>query len=66
MLGHESGIDLAHRLAEASPDGPAIILISTHAEADFTDLIREAPVAGFVSKSELSAIAIRRLAGTNP
>jgi CheY-like chemotaxis protein len=63
MLGRESGIDLAHRLAEANPAGPAIILISTHAEADFTDLIREAPVAGFVAKSELSASAIRRVAG---
>jgi CheY-like chemotaxis protein len=65
MLGRESGIELAHRLAEASPDGPAIILISTHAEADFTDLIREAPVAGFIPKSELSASAIRRLTGTD-
>jgi DNA-binding NarL/FixJ family response regulator len=65
MLGRESGIDLAYRLAEASPDGPVIILISTHAEADFTDLIREAPVAGFIPKLELSASAIRRLAGTD-
>ena len=63
MLGRESGIDLAHRLAEATPDGPAIILISTHAEEDFVDLIQEAPVAGFVPKSVLSASAIRRLAG---
>jgi two-component system, NarL family, nitrate/nitrite response regulator NarL len=44
---------------------PAIVVISTHAVADFADLIREAPVAGFVSKSELSASAIRRLAGTD-
>jgi len=62
MLGHESGIDLAHRLAEANSGGPVIILISTHAEADFADLIQEAPVAGFVPKSELSAGAVRRLA----
>ena len=32
-----------------------MILISTHAESDFADLIEEAPVAGFVPKSELSA-----------
>lgn len=63
MLGSESGIALAYRLAEANPGGPAIILISTHAEADFADLIQEAPVAGFVPKAELSANAIRRLAG---
>ena len=62
MLGGESGIDLARRLAEANSGGPVIILISTHAAADFADLIQEAPVAGFVPKSELSASAIRRLA----
>ncbi len=63
MLGHESGIDLARRLAAANSADPVIILISTHAEADFADLIQEAPVAGFVPKSELSASAIRQLAG---
>jgi len=63
MLGGESGIDLARRLAEANSGGPVIILISTHAAADFADLIQEAPVAGFVPKSELSASAIRQLAG---
>ena len=63
MLGRESGIDLARRLAAANSGGPVIILISTHAEADFADLIQEAPVAGFVPKSELSASAIRQLAG---
>ena len=51
------------RPAAANSGGPVIILISTHAEADFADLIQEAPVAGFVPKSELSASAIRRLAG---
>jgi len=61
MLGHQSGIDLARRLAEAKPGGFAVILISTHAEADFADLIHEAPVAGFVPKLELSASTIKRL-----
>jgi len=64
MLGHESGVDLARQLAAASSGGPAIILISTHAEADFADLIQEAPVTGFVPKSELSANAIQQLAGS--
>jgi DNA-binding NarL/FixJ family response regulator len=63
MLGDQSGIDLARRLAEADSGGLVIILISTHAEADFADLIQEAPVAGFVPKSELSASTIRQLAG---
>lgn len=62
MLGRESGFDLARRLVEADSDGPTVILISTHAEADFADLIAQTPAAGFVSKSELSAAAIRRLA----
>ena len=61
MLGPESGFDLAWRLAETDSDGPAVILISTHAEADFADLIAEAPAAGFMPKSQLSAGTIRRL-----
>ena len=62
MLGGESGFDLARRLAGQSGDGgPTVILISTHAEADFADLIAESPAAGFVSKQELSADAIQRI-----
>ena len=61
MLGHESGFDVARRLARTESADIAVILISTHAEADFADLIEEAPVAGFMPKSELSANAIRRV-----
>src|SRR6516165_9942058 len=46
MLGHESGFDVARRLARTESADIAVILISTHAEADFADLIEEAPVAG--------------------
>ena len=61
MLGSENGLDLARRLAE--DHCPAtVILVSTHTEADFADLIAATPAAGFVPKSELSAAAIRRLA----
>jgi DNA-binding NarL/FixJ family response regulator len=61
-LGRESGLDLARRLAEQDGEGwPLVILISTHEEADFADLIAESPAAGFVPKSDLSADAIRRL-----
>jgi DNA-binding NarL/FixJ family response regulator len=61
-LGDESGFDLARRLAgHRRGGGPTVILISTHAEADFVDLIAESPAAGFVPKPELSADAIRRI-----
>lgn len=62
-LGPESGFDVARRLVEADPDGARIILISTHSEADFADLIDATPAAGFVPKAALSASAIRSLAG---
>jgi DNA-binding NarL/FixJ family response regulator len=61
MLGRESGFDVARRLVEDDGRGPAVILISTHAEADFADLIAATRAAGFVSKSELSASAIDRI-----
>jgi DNA-binding NarL/FixJ family response regulator len=60
MLAGESGFELARNLVEhVSDGGPAVILISTHAEADFGDLIAESPATGFLPKSELSADAIR-------
>jgi DNA-binding NarL/FixJ family response regulator len=62
MLGHESGFELTRRLLENGRfKRPAVILISTHSEADFADLIAESQAAGFVPKSELSADAIRRI-----
>jgi DNA-binding NarL/FixJ family response regulator len=60
-LGDESGFDVARRLAEHDHGGAAVILISTHSEADFADLIAESPAAGFLSKGGLSARAIRRI-----
>jgi DNA-binding NarL/FixJ family response regulator len=61
-LGGESGFDLARGLAGQSRRGaPTVILISTHAEADFADLIADSPAAGLVPKPELSADAIRRI-----
>ena len=65
VLGQESGFDVARRLVEAGLNGAKVILISTHAEADFADLINKTPVAGFVSKSELSAQKIRHVAGVD-
>jgi CheY-like chemotaxis protein len=64
QLAGESGFELARRLVEQDRGGgSAVILISTHAEADFADLIVESPATGFVPKSELSADAIRRTLG---
>ena len=61
-LGEESGFDVARRLVQDSQaGGMTVILISTHSEADFADLIAESPAAGFLPKSELSASAIRRI-----
>jgi DNA-binding NarL/FixJ family response regulator len=59
MLGEDSGFDLVRDLIEHDHAGAtSIILISTHAEADFADLIAESPAQGFLPKSELSADAI--------
>jgi DNA-binding NarL/FixJ family response regulator len=61
VLGEESGLDLVRRLSEDGvAGGAALILISTHTEADFSALIEESPAAGFIPKPELSAEAIRR------
>ncbi|HEY2077623.1 MAG TPA: response regulator [Streptosporangiaceae bacterium] len=65
-LAGESGFDLARRLAERRRGAAGMILISTHLQADFADLIDESPAAGFLSKSELSAGAIRQIAGGMP
>ena len=66
-LGADSGFDLVRRLAEdgASP-GSRTILISTHAEADFADLIEASPAVGFLSKSDLSATAMYAILNETP
>jgi DNA-binding NarL/FixJ family response regulator len=63
-LRGESGFEVARRIAKAGPT--SVILISTHAENDFAELIAESPAAGFISKSELSAHAIHHLVGGRP
>jgi len=60
-LGDESGFELARRLVADQAGGPAVILISTRSEADLADAIALSPAVGFLSKSELSADAIRGL-----
>jgi len=63
-LGEHSGFELARRLTNAG--SASLILISTHAEADFKDLIASSPAIGFIPKSQLSARAIRDLLGDEP
>jgi CheY-like chemotaxis protein len=59
-LGPESGFDIAALLtSDGDAPVPTVILISTHAEHDFTDLIADSPAAAFVSKADLSAAAIQ-------
>lgn len=59
-LGAESGFDLVESLAAQQPSA-AIVLISTHSEQDFSDLIAASPALGFVPKFALSPDAIRSL-----
>jgi DNA-binding NarL/FixJ family response regulator len=55
-LGGESGFELTRLLASTARS--SVILISTHAEVDFTDLIEASPALGFIPKAELSAHAV--------
>jgi len=58
-LADESGFDVVRRLDR--PDGPVLVLISTRTEDDVGPLVAQSPAAGFVTKSALSADAIRAL-----
>ena len=61
-LGGESGLELARRLQDqAGPASAPVILISTHAEQDYAELIAASPAIGFLPKTALSADAIRGL-----
>jgi DNA-binding NarL/FixJ family response regulator len=61
-LGGESGLELARRLHGQASRVPApVILISTHAEQDYAELIAASPAIGFLPKTALSADAIRDL-----
>lgn len=59
-LGAESGFDLAEQL-DAQDNSSRTILISTHSEQDFVDLIATSPAIGFLPKIALSSEAIHRL-----
>ena len=61
-LGSEDGIAVTRQLAqlETAPAGQ-LILITTHAEDEFADLIEAGPAIGIVPKAALSAAAIYAL-----
>lgn len=56
-LGDEDGLELARELSDIS----RVILVSTHSQEDFAELIAASPALGFVSKTRLSAQTIRDL-----
>lgn len=59
-LGADSGFDLARRLdADDHAGATAVILMSSHSEADLAELLAESPAAGFVPKERLSGAAVR-------
>jgi CheY-like chemotaxis protein len=64
-LGQESGFDLVERLHQDQSIAAPMptILISTHAEEDFADLISASPALAFIPKSALSGAAIRDALG---
>jgi DNA-binding NarL/FixJ family response regulator len=61
-LGDESGFGLARTMEQSTPaPHPRVILVSTHAEDDYAELIETSPAIGFLSKSSLSGRAVREL-----
>lgn len=62
-LGAESGFDVVRALHDVGAPASAMILISTHAESDLTDLIAVSPVSGFLPKFAFSTQAVRDLVG---
>ena len=64
-LGDESGLDLTRELSRVARATP-VILISTHAEDDYAGLIAATPAIGFISKTALTARAIRDLLNGEP
>jgi len=60
-LGGESGFDVMQQVLDGHEMHSPAILISSHSPEDFADLVADSPAAGFLSKSNLSAAAIRAI-----
>jgi DNA-binding NarL/FixJ family response regulator len=65
-LGGESGLELARQLREQPRHAavPHLILISTHDETEYADLIDASSAIGFLAKIDLSAATIRLVLAT--
>jgi DNA-binding NarL/FixJ family response regulator len=60
-LGAESGSDVARRLAGLPGGGPPVVLISAESGSELAELVDASGARGFVSKTDLSGDAIRKL-----
>jgi two-component system nitrate/nitrite response regulator NarL len=60
-LGAESGLDVAGRLAGLPDGGPSVVLISAESGSELAELVDASGARGFVSKTDLSGDAIRKL-----
>jgi DNA-binding NarL/FixJ family response regulator len=61
-LGGESGFDLTEQLAGGDRRlSKHVILVSTHSERDFWDLIVASSADGFIPKASFSTAAIERI-----
>src|SRR6266567_5580314 len=60
-LGAESGFDVARLLAGLPGGGPPIVLISAESGSELAELLGASGARGFVSKTDLSGDAIRKL-----
>jgi len=63
-LGEESGFDVVEQLhRNGSSVAVPTILISTHAEEDFAEMVAASPAVAFIPKAALSGAAIREVLG---
>ena len=66
-LGADNGFEVVRRIAGDPELGSTrCILISTHDEADFEELIEESPALGFIAKAKLSGDAVRAAVSDAP
>jgi DNA-binding NarL/FixJ family response regulator len=60
-LGAVSGLDVVRRLAGLPAGGPPVVLVSAESGAELAELVDASGARGFVSKTDLSGHAIRKL-----
>jgi DNA-binding NarL/FixJ family response regulator len=65
-LAGESGFDVVEQLHRTGGPAPSVILISTHCEQDYAEMIAASSALGFLAKFALSAAAIRGLVERRP